>query len=96
VINKEFAQKWVDALRSDEYKQNSGTLVDDATNPQAFCCIGVAGCLLGLLKKGQATNWSYCVDVYAYVQLAVGYDELAEGRFINMNDQEKKVIRSDR
>lgn len=36
-MNKEIKQKWVEALRSGEYKQGKGTL---RTN-NLFCCLGV-------------------------------------------------------
>ena len=37
------AQKWVDALRSGEYKQTRGALRgDDEGNEPKFCCLGVA------------------------------------------------------
>ncbi len=37
-MNKEIKQKWVEALRSGEYKQGKGTL---RTNNNLFCCLGV-------------------------------------------------------
>lgn len=39
-LPKEFGEKWLKALRSDEYKQVSGTLYNAAT--QGYCCLGVA------------------------------------------------------
>lgn len=47
---KEFGEKWIKALRSGEYKQTDGTLVnydfDEITNEitevHGYCCLGVA------------------------------------------------------
>lgn len=36
-MNKKQAQKWIDALRSGEYKQGKGTL----QNKLGYCCLGV-------------------------------------------------------
>lgn len=38
MVNKVNVQKWVDALRSDEYDQCTGQLRNDS----GFCCLGVA------------------------------------------------------
>lgn len=38
MVNKVNIQKWVDALRSDDYNQCTGQLRDDS----GFCCLGVA------------------------------------------------------
>lgn len=52
-LPKEFALKWIEALRSGEYKQGVGQLAiikeeEEATlQNTAFCCLGVAGHLCG-------------------------------------------------
>lgn len=38
--NRENIRKWVDALRSGEYRQGYGRLRSDGSN--AYCCLGVA------------------------------------------------------
>lgn len=38
MISKKNAQKWIDALRSGEYKQTQGALQNNA----GYCCMGVA------------------------------------------------------
>ncbi len=55
-LPKEFALKWIEALRSGEYKQGESTLV--ATNSlkptlenTKFCCLGVAGYICGFSIK---------------------------------------------
>lgn len=39
-LDPDFKKKWIDALRSGEYKQGKSTLYDQITN--SFCCLGVA------------------------------------------------------
>lgn len=39
-MKKEIAEKWVKALRSDEYDQGTFFMVSDENNPK-FCCLGV-------------------------------------------------------
>jgi len=43
-LPKEFATKWLAALRSGEYKQGRGRLVGE----NGYCCIGVGGKVCGL------------------------------------------------
>lgn len=46
-LPKEFAEKWMAALRSGEYKQGIGWLVSS----EGYCCLGVAGTLCGIEKE---------------------------------------------
>ena len=39
-MKKEIAEKWVAALRSDEYTQGTNCMVSDEKNPK-FCCLAV-------------------------------------------------------
>lgn len=43
-LPKEFATKWIDALRSGKYKQIKNTLCRDG----GYCCLGVLGHINGL------------------------------------------------
>jgi hypothetical protein len=43
VLDKDFKEKWVAALRSGEYQQAHGTLF----NGTGYCCLGVACIVLG-------------------------------------------------
>lgn len=48
-LPKEFAEKWVAALRSGEYAQTTGRLADlddEDREPCAYCCLGVATIIL--------------------------------------------------
>lgn len=53
-LPKEFAEKWINALRSGEYLQGVGTLVgglkviDNKLEADEFCCLGVAGRICGI------------------------------------------------
>ena len=46
-LPKEFGEKWLVALRSDEYKQTKGRLC----NNLGYCCLGVAGIINGYTKN---------------------------------------------
>lgn len=43
-LPKEFAEKWVKALRSKRYKQGTGMLCDG----ERYCCLGVAAIIGGI------------------------------------------------
>jgi hypothetical protein len=40
-MKKEIAEKWVQALRSGEYRQGRGVLCDIYDGKRRFCCLGV-------------------------------------------------------
>lgn len=44
IADKEFKQKWINALRSGEYPQSHGTLRDK----DGFCCLGVGCAVAGM------------------------------------------------
>lgn len=49
-MNAELKAKWVEALRSGEYRQGEGRLYDNATN--TFCCLGVLCKITGMSLLG--------------------------------------------
>ncbi len=49
-MNKEIKEKWITALKSDEYKQTINCLRDE----HGFCCLGV---LTDLYIKEKKLNW---------------------------------------
>lgn len=54
-MRKEIKELWVNALRSGEYKQHTGSLKDPDTN--SFCCLGV---LCDLHRKRRKTaTWKF-------------------------------------
>lgn len=44
-LPKEFAEKWIAALRSGEYKKGTGQLRSGRKGKYEYCCLGVAGVL---------------------------------------------------
>lgn len=56
------ARKWIDALRSGQYKQGQKKLRDG----DAFCCLGVLCDISGLDK------WEYCPNAASYM----GFDSI--------------------
>ena len=50
-MNQEIKTKWLEALRSGEYKQGKGILKDDKDN---YCCLGV---LCQIHSKETNTEW---------------------------------------
>lgn len=57
-LPKEFAEKWIQALRSGNYKRGRGRLYNESKNN--YCCLGVACSILGvednLLNEYSATS----------------------------------------
>lgn len=49
MLDKEFKDKWITALRSGNYKQTSGVLYDSCTT--GYCCLGVAAKVMGREDK---------------------------------------------
>lgn len=47
-LPKPFADKWLIALRSGEYRQTNGTLVNTTIEGSAYCCLGVAGVICNM------------------------------------------------
>lgn len=56
-MNPKVKQKWLEALRSGEYKQTKENLHDG----NGFCCLGV---LCDLHAKERGTNWVRLIDLY--------------------------------
>ena len=50
-LPKEFATKWLIALRSGKYKQTRNMLVRKVKNTYEYCCLGVAGVVCGISEK---------------------------------------------
>jgi hypothetical protein len=58
----ELRKKWVSALRSGEYRQGRGALVDDLDGPLSHCCLGVACDVMGIPLVRQAGGCLQYVD----------------------------------
>ena len=79
-LNKEAKEKWLQALRSGDYKQGTG----DLQSGGCFCCLGVLEKVIkGKVKKHQSASWPSCGD-------QVRLSRPACRRLITMNDVEKK------
>ena len=82
-LPKEFAEKWLTALRSGDYEQGNEHLlsyeeVDEFTvnyNKKSYCCLGVA-CSLTEVSEALYSGMSFVSDTYGYEQIeimAAGY-----------------------
>jgi hypothetical protein len=50
-MNKELKNKWISALRSGNYEQASGALVEFHADGTAYCCLGVLLCVSGSYRN---------------------------------------------
>jgi hypothetical protein len=65
-MNPEIKQKWVDALRSGEYKQGRGSLRQKHEGGDAtYCCMGVLACLLGEPEEAMGSSFIYSKSDFA-------------------------------
>lgn len=83
MLDPDFKQKWLQALRSGEYQQGRFAL-HDATN-NAHCCLGVAADLI--LQESDREMHIYDTEVY---EGALGLDAEEIQTLITLNDDEKK------
>jgi hypothetical protein len=65
-LPKDFAIKWLEALRSGTYKQSEGQLVGSPDNTltlenTSFCCLGVAGYICGY-QLSQLYGYGFLID----------------------------------
>lgn len=73
-MNPEIKKKWVDALRSGDYKQTEGTLQKD----DAFCCLGVLCDIAekeGIVKAQEADRSIAGSKLVGYQTEGAGYWE---------------------
>ena len=94
-LPKEFATKWVEALRSGKYSQTEATLCRPDTCE--YCCLGVAGAMTGLdnIDMSELSDLSDFVDIFKtkYV-FNDGIKQLADNQKLqnvltNLNDVDK-------
>lgn len=76
MLNKENLRKWVDALRSGEYKQGVGLLHRTKTvdGKDKFCCLGVA-CVVAMQNGVELTTKELAGDSPSYPGHRIQYDE---------------------
>lgn len=98
-LPKEFGKKWINALRSGEYKQGK----DNLYNGCEYCCLGVAGKLCGVpdlemkdngelrdvsIYSEQQGDYYSVTDIFDVPVEIVDTDLVKE--LINLNDAENK------
>jgi hypothetical protein len=81
-MDKELKEKWVAALRSGEYTQARGVLVE---GPKCLCCIGVGYVTKNGLSRLRIGD---CDTRKASNDLGLSYND--EFTLLEMNDGEKK------
>lgn len=99
-LPKEFATKWIAALRSGEYKQGERRLFNIVDGVEEYCCIGICGCILGATKesmKGYAKRGveDVIADIPEELKMPISdfvsdWRESLLGRCMDMNDVEGK------
>lgn len=85
-INKRLKTKWVKALRSGEYLQSSGALVERTLAGEAsYCCLGVLGTICGIPYEIMAGS--------AYLSsVGVARDDLLGPAHVHEDDESKDSI----
>lgn len=93
-MTPDFKKQWTAALRSGKYEQWFGGWVDNASCPNAFCCLSVA-----LTEAGRFTEWAEVLSVVAYsddiidvakrerARRLLQIDHVNFSKLIEMNDQ---------
>jgi hypothetical protein len=89
-MNPQVKEKWIEALRSGEYKQTTRYL----RTKDGYCCLGV---LMDLYLKETGKEWVPTHDKYVYLTSNMNcspisdwadVEEFAEDVLIHMNDTE--------
>lgn len=95
-LNKAFKKKWVEALRSGEYKQTRGKLFN---GKNSFCCLGVAANIgiHGDWEKDERGNW--CINgqdmnLDPVFMEKIGLNIEEEDELIRLNDNERKTFKT--
>lgn len=104
-MKSELKTKWVNALRSDEYKQGRSRLVQGKGDHQAFCCLGVLCEVAGFdrvkpVDANAAEMYVNYVNPYArqgeYDKLTTSLDDDAlKGLGMTADQQETLVTMND-
>jgi hypothetical protein len=85
-MNNQLKQKWIDALRSDNYKQTQCFLAEKrADGTYAHCCLGVLALVSGKLRSVRQINrCGHSEDIQQFVQI----DKQKVDHLVGMNDSE--------
>lgn len=98
-MNPELKKKWVEALRSGEYKQGYNGLHIIGDKPYAgYCCLGVLATVAGIPEIKQEDE-SYCKFDFGYrtdtttlpeqFSASIGLTQEHQGVVMNMNDDKR-------
>ena len=94
-MKKELKDKWLQALRSGEYRQTTELLRDvDFADVPGFCCLGVLGDVCGLAVWHESGALVLEDEVYdteydAKALALLGLDEDTQNDLINLNDTQR-------
>lgn len=85
MLDKEFKEKWIAALRSGEYQQGIGELCN---SDNKYCCLGVAAHLCGVTGHDLSSEWISHELAYKFniPHILVGWIGEAESLAL-MNDE---------
>ena len=87
-LPKEFAEKWVAALRSGEYEQGEGMLYDDFYG--TYCCLGVAAKIcdapIDKIAKYSLLEIGGWFDEYGVPEALIGNNDTFIDSLTAMND----------
>ena len=83
-FTQEIKDKWLEALKSGEYKQGFKTLRTERGEEIRYCCLGVLGEIHPDLNSDPITSLEK--SPYEYIRQAIGIDP---GRIWRQNDKDK-------
>lgn len=87
-MNKQNVRKWVEALRSGNFKQATGQLCNDG----AYCCLGVACTIANVSINGEHFNSVLPDAVMEWLGVEDSDPEIGERRATQWNDSEAKTF----
>lgn len=91
--------KWLEALRSGDYQQTTGVLIDVDKGVDYFCCLGVLCTVAEMERKELAGSWLFVSgDTLLGISLEeqelerFGISDEQQGTLINLNDTHNKTF----
>lgn len=93
-MNKEIKDKWVNALRSGNYKQGAGYLKITKKNETTFCCLGVLCDVMDIpsvkLDNSRVSSFDgNSATLSLSILQKAGLNEEDQTDLINMNDDQE-------
>lgn len=89
VMNQEYKLRWIYALRSGNYKQGFGALVEEQEGDSVgYCCLGVLNSLLPeVLQRKNPKSEGF---LSSGAEKEVGVDEYVQSTLVGFNDSDRK------